>query len=71
MIYKRADKGTKVKYTLVEDKDEPTEEQRERGVTSVSRGLFNVTEHFGDRGKVKYPTKLGRVFTKRQLKARF
>ena len=71
MIYKRADKGTKVKYTLVEDKDELTEEQRERGVTSVSRGLFNRTEHFGNRGKVKYPTRLGRVFTKRQFKASF
>lgn len=62
MIYKRADKGAEVK---------PTEEQRERGVTSVSRGLFNRTENFGNRGTVKYPTRLGRVFTKRHLKAKF
>lgn len=60
-ISKYADKGTKV----------PTEEQRDRGVTSTSKGIFNKTEKFGDKGEVKYPTKFGSLFTKKSLKASF
>lgn len=60
-ISKYADEGAKV----------PTEEQRERGVTSTSKGIFNKTEEFGDKGKVKYPTRFGSLFTKKNLKASF
>ncbi len=62
MIYKRANRGTEVP---------PTKEERERGVTSVSRGLFNRTENFGNRGTVKYPTRLAKLFTRKDLKAKF
>ena len=62
MVYKRADKGVKV---------DPTKEESERGVTSVSRGLFNRTENFGKRGTVKYPTGLAKLFTRKDLKAKF
>lgn len=60
-ISKYADEGAKV----------PTEEQRERGVTSTSKGIFNKTEKFGDKGEVKYPTRFGSLFTKKSLKASF
>jgi len=62
MIYKRANRGAEVP---------PTKEERERGVTSVSRGLFNRTENFGNRGTVKYPTRLAKLFTRKDLKAKF
>ena len=62
MIYKRANRGTEIP---------PTKEEGERGVTSVSRGLFNRTENFGDKGTVKYPTKLAKLFTRKDLKAKF
>jgi len=62
VIYKRADKGVKV---------DPTKEERERGVTSVSRGLFNRTESFGNKGTVKYPTGFGKLFTRKDLKVNF